>query len=148
MTNCLFCLKEYVPGRNTNGIYCSNSCQGQHTSKKVIESWLNEPTPERFFTSANQPRIAIRKYLIEKVGCACTRCGWNKKHPNALLPALEIEHIDGNWLNCIPENIDIICPNCHSLTDTYKARNTGKGREYRRKLPQWVVGSNPAGGTN
>lgn len=133
MSLCSFCEKEFKPGKNTFGLYCSISCQGQHTSKKVVDNWLNDPTPETFYTTANQPRKAIRHFLIKKANYVCMRCTWGKKHKDAELPALEIEHIDGNWLNCFPSNIEIICPNCHSLTNTYKNRNLGNGRKYRRK---------------
>ena len=46
---------------------------------------------------------------------------------------LEVEHIDGNYLNNSEENLDLICPNCHSLTATYKGANKGKGRKERNK---------------
>lgn len=46
---------------------------------------------------------------------------------------LEIHHIDGNSDNNVLSNVMLLCPNCHSLTDTYKARNTGKGRASRRQ---------------
>ena len=98
----------------------------------MLDAWLANPTPSTFYNAGNLPRGSIRTFLIKEQGCKCSRCGWDKLHPIALLPALELEHIDGDWQNCLPENITIICPNCHSLTDTYKARNKGNGREYRR----------------
>ena len=30
------------------------------------------------------------------------------------------------------ENLRLVCPNCHSQTDTYKAKNIGNGRSYRK----------------
>ena len=30
--------------------------------------------------------------------------------------ALEIDHVDGNWRNCLLENVRFVCPNCHSQT--------------------------------
>ena len=133
MAICLFCKTEFEAKRNTSRKYCNNHCQGQHTAQKVVLSWLANPCPETFYTKGNIVRGSIRTALIQKAGCKCTRCGWGEMHHSAKLPALEIEHINGNWLDCSPSNIDIICPNCHSLTDTYKARNLGKGRDYRRK---------------
>jgi predicted HNH restriction endonuclease len=46
---------------------------------------------------------------------------------------LEIEHIDGNYMNNDENNLDLICPNCHSLTGTYKSLNLGHGRKSRKK---------------
>lgn len=52
----------------------------------------------------------------------CTGCGaagtW-QGHP---LP-LEVDHIDGNWRNNRVENLRMLCPNCHSTTDSYRGRN-------------------------
>ena len=45
----------------------------------------------------------------------------------------ELEHKDGNSENNQPENLCLICPNCHSQTDTYKNRNKGNGRFKRRQ---------------
>lgn len=44
---------------------------------------------------------------------------------------LEVEHIDGDCTNNKEENLDLICPNCHSLTATYRALNSGKGNRDR-----------------
>ncbi|MFW5895280.1 MAG: HNH endonuclease [archaeon] len=51
---------------------------------------------------------------------------------------LEIEHIDGNAKNNREENLDLICPNCHSLTSTYKALNSGKGNRDRLKYNKLI----------
>jgi hypothetical protein len=39
---------------------------------------------------------------------------------------VEVEHKDGNHKNNSPDNIILLCPNCHSLTPTYKALNIGR----------------------
>lgn len=44
---------------------------------------------------------------------------------------MQIDHIDGDYKNCRPENLRILCPNCHSLTPTFGALNKGKGRKLR-----------------
>ena len=133
MNICTHCQKEYKVSKNSKGVFCSLTCQGQHTAQRVVDTWLNNQTPENFYTASNQPRTAIRRWLIKQHNCQCSRCGWGEKIPNAELPALEIEHIDGDWTNCVKNNITILCPNCHSLTPTYKARNRGNGRAYRRQ---------------
>ena len=46
---------------------------------------------------------------------------------------LEIEHIDGNYKNNNEENLILLCPNCHSLTSTYKGANLNNGRKSRSK---------------
>lgn len=36
---------------------------------------------------------------------------------------LELEHIDGNPTNNTLENLELLCPNCHALTPTYRGKN-------------------------
>jgi len=37
--------------------------------------------------------------------------------------ALELHHKDGNHLNNNIDNLELLCPNCHALTDTYRGKN-------------------------
>lgn len=55
----------------------------------------------------------------------CSLCGTGRMWRDRPLP-LEVDHIDGNWRNNRPQNLQLLCPNCHSTTDTYRGR--GKGR--------------------
>ncbi|MDX3687184.1 HNH endonuclease signature motif containing protein [Streptomyces sp. AK04-4c] len=55
----------------------------------------------------------------------CARCGTGPVWRHQPLP-LEVDHVDGNWRNNQPQNLRLLCPNCHSTTDTYRGR--GKGR--------------------
>lgn len=36
---------------------------------------------------------------------------------------MELHHIDGDRSNNLVENLQILCPNCHSLTDTFRGKN-------------------------
>lgn len=36
---------------------------------------------------------------------------------------LEVDHINGDWSNCLIENLRFLCPNCHSQTPTYGMKN-------------------------
>jgi hypothetical protein len=53
---------------------------------------------------------------------------WNGAHL-----AMIIDHIDGDATNDSRMNLRLICPNCDSQLPTYKAKNRGNGRYYRRQ---------------
>lgn len=75
----------------------------------------------------------VRSYLLEKYNSQCSRCGWKEINPYTNKIPLEIEHCDGNYMNNKEDNLTVLCPNCHSLTATYKGANVGKGRKQRSK---------------
>ena len=70
----------------------------------------------------------IRDYLLEQHNYKCSRCGWGEKNIHTGKIPLELEHIDGDFTNNSPENLTIVCPNCHALTETYKGANKKAGR--------------------
>lgn len=53
-------------------------------------------------------------------------CGWDKINKYSNKCPIELEHIDGNHDNNKIENVRLLCPNCDSLTPTYKGLNRGK----------------------
>jgi hypothetical protein len=75
----------------------------------------------------------IRRYLFEKYDSQCAKGGWGEVNSYTGKVPLEIEHIDGNYMNNWGENLLLLCPNCHSLTRTAKGANRGNGRHERRR---------------
>lgn len=73
----------------------------------------------------------VKRFLIQERGERCERCGWAARHTVTGKVPIEVEHIDGDWQNNRPENLQLLCPNCHSLTPTYRALNRGRGRPFR-----------------
>ena len=61
------------------------------------------------------------------------KCGQKEKNSYTQIIPLEVEHIDGNFQNNNEDNLILLCPNCHSLTSTYKGANKGHGRKNRKK---------------
>ncbi|MFS0695794.1 HNH endonuclease [Streptomyces nitrosporeus] len=51
----------------------------------------------------------------------CALCGNGTEWNNRPL-RLEVDHVNGDWWDNRPENLRLLCPNCHSVTDTYRGR--------------------------
>ena len=75
----------------------------------------------------------IKAYLFNKYNDKCARCGWGETNKYTGKIPLEVEHIDGNYKNNNENNLILLCPNCHSLTSTYKGANLNNGRKTRNK---------------
>lgn len=105
--------------------YCSSFCCGEHKRKLIFEQI------EKGDSKLNSKNY--KNYLIFKYGEKCMDCGWCKTNKYSNKIPIELEHIDGNSENNSLGNLKLLCPNCHSLTPTYRALNTGNGRHKRRK---------------
>ena len=126
--NCIYCNKVL---KSSKGKYCNNICQKNYQYAKYIDDW--KKGKQNGMKGQYQISNHIRKYLLEKYEYKCSKCGWNEVNPYTKVIPLEIEHIDGNYLNNNESNLTLLCPNCHSLTSTYKGANVGKGRKGRKK---------------
>ena len=109
-----------------NNIYCSQECANSVRKENKIQDWLNGEY--NGVIGSNQLSKTIRDYLLEKNNYSCELCGWNKINPVTNKCPLEIHHKDGNYLNNSEENLQVLCPNCHSLTENYKALNKNSDR--------------------
>jgi predicted HNH restriction endonuclease len=47
---------------------------------------------------------------------------------------LELDHINGDRYDNRLENLRLLCPNCHALTDNYRGRNIGRNPARVAKL--------------
>ena|SRR5476649_3075643 len=110
-------------------VYCSFSCQHAFRRSSTLAIWKAGELPPR-----NNINSVVRNYLIRKHGEQCQRCGWNERNVRTGRVPLEVEHIDGNWQNNNEDNLEVLCPNCHSLTPTFRALNRGNGRPDRSGL--------------
>lgn len=122
---CLFCGSELS---NRQKKFCSSKCQGAYFSQQKIKAWKSGE--ETGLKGAYQIANYIRKYMLEKAENRCELCGWHEINPFSGLIPLEIHHKDGDYRNNNEENLQVLCPNCHSLTSSYKALNK-EGRKDR-----------------
>lgn len=87
-------------------------------NKIPLEEILSGKHPQY---QSNKLRLRL---LSEKIfEHKCTNCGLSEWLNNPI--PLELEHIDGNSSNNKLDNLTMLCPNCHSLTPTFRGRNKG-----------------------
>ena len=85
-------------------------------------------TSNEIFSKGKYRSTRVLKRRLFKDGLKlkiCEECGL-EMWQNQPIP-LEIHHIDGDRTNNCVDNLMILCPNCHALTDTYRGKNINKG---------------------
>ncbi len=81
---------------------------------KPIEKYFNNEIP----ISSYKLKKRILKENIKSYRCEiCNLEVWNGK----MIP-LELHHINGNNRDNSLDNLKLLCPNCHALTDNYRNR--------------------------
>ena len=75
------------------------------------------------FTKYDTPQRTdkFRNTLIQIRGHFCEYCGLSEWLGNSI--NLELHHKDGNRSNNELDNLELLCPNCHSYTDNYGSKN-------------------------
>lgn len=128
---CIICGKE-LPGYNT--IFCSKECKEEHDKKlyeNYIERWKNGEEPG--CTPNFKIHKYVKRYLEETNHNSCQRCGWHEINEYTGNVPLQIHHIDGDCTNNSPDNIQLLCPNCHALTENFGSRNKNSKRIFRKQ---------------
>ena len=125
--NCLHCNKEcdLHPHHKANK-YCSIKCQNDFQYATRLEEWKKTG----IVTTINCPAF-LRRHVFEEQNGKCAKCGIKDWQGNPIV--LELEHKNGNGDDHSRDNIELLCPNCHSQTPTYKGANRGSGRHSRRE---------------
>lgn len=127
MNNCIHCTSKFTTRKQKK--FCSIKCQLDYQYIKYIELWQNgQVSGEKY---EGEVSSHVRRWLFTKYESKCCKCGWAEIHPVTNLIPLQVNHIDGNWSNHIPSNLELLCPNCHSMTPNYGNLNRGNGRKKR-----------------
>ena len=128
------------------GIFCSRSCANSRTwtpeinaarssklsgkpSTRVLsdkdkwresikQAWLDKYNATSFDDLGSENR---RRRVFEEQNYCCNKCGISEWQGFKI--SLELEHKDGDTTNNSRENLEGLCPNCHSITDTWRGRN-------------------------
>lgn len=105
----------YTPnqgGKGTNKVFVRN----RHGTKRDIKDIIEGLFPQ-YPTNKLKKRLIEEGYFIN----VCSECGikdtWNNKKI-----VLQLDHINGINNDHRLENIRLLCPNCHSQTDTWCGR--------------------------
>jgi len=111
-----------------NRKFCSIACNKNYKYEENICKWQNG---EKLGYKGKTCNISgfFRKFLFTKYNNKCCRCGWSRIHPITQKVPLEVNHIDGNAKNSKEDNLELICPNCHSLTSNFRALNKESSRK-------------------
>lgn len=152
---CPKCNKDFIPTikNNYKTRFCSRSCANSrifneqtnkkksNSSKKYFQS-LSESERKKSTEAARKTLKKIiedrynlpfeelsigmkRDKILEEQNYLCRECNigqeWNKKSLT-----FHLDHIDGNRTDNSRMNLRMLCPNCHSQTETYGGKNSRK----------------------
>lgn len=124
----LYVLKKCVKcgGDTKNVKFCSRECFNLFNKDKLV-LLINKGAYNNKFGAC----VTIKKYIIKQRGHRCERC-LNTEWLTEPIP-LNLHHEDGDAYNNKPDNLLLLCLNCHGLTSNYGNRNKNSTRYYRYK---------------
>lgn len=109
---------HFVPGVRTEKMRHN---QRRRTAEEIL---IEDTSPHPRRVPSARLKRAMRELGVEE---RCAMCGMEAAWLGEPLP-LEVDHVDGNWRDNRVENVRLLCPNCHSTTDTYRGRGRGRAR--------------------
>tara|TARA_R110000868_G_scaffold53191_1_gene167214 strand:- start:188 stop:640 length:453 start_codon:yes stop_codon:yes gene_type:complete len=137
-------------GSYGTGRFCSKKCASSRVwteadrlkKSEAMKTFSNSDENTNRFMKRNVDYAKVSKSLKERADRRTfTECGWDSKRDRIIKEqdykcikcslsewlgnpiSFEIDHKDGNNANDSRENLEAMCPNCHSTTDTWRGRN-------------------------
>lgn len=150
LRSCEYCSKEHL-GTFASGRFCSRSCsRGYSTRAKRADISIRAGLKQKGKVVSEETREKLRavwKDPLRRVGMGrktkvgevtktgflkgrlmlCEECGADDYHNGKPL-VLQLHHVDGNRKNNRVENLQLLCPNCHSQTHNF----AGRGRRFTK----------------
>ena len=104
-------------------VYDGNQSGKGYTNKRESMS-AEEYIKESIDPQTNKIKLKLLKEGLKPYKCEC--CGLSE-WMGELIP-LELHHKDGNRFNNEFNNFQLLCPNCHALTNSYRCKNCKKDK--------------------
>jgi 5-methylcytosine-specific restriction endonuclease McrA len=122
--------------RRKGTIYCSLDCFNKYKTEEYIRKWLAGEISGSNKDNNCSIKGFVRQFLMKRSNSSCEDCGWSRVNKYTNLIPLQVHHIDGNSENTRLENLILLCPSCHSLTNNYGGGNKGNSKRIYRHAPE------------
>ena len=104
------------------GIDYSGNQSGKGFKKKAPKMTLVDYLEKSSDIQTNKIRKKILEEGIKEHKCEC--CGLTEWMGKPI--PLEVHHKDGDRSHNELSNFELLCPNCHAFTDSYRGKNSRK----------------------
>jgi hypothetical protein len=133
--HCEFCNKGFVKKIALSG----HTSKCQNNPNMVIKEKKRFKEKETLLSLPYEqvPLSLRREKIYREQDGNCNRCGLAEWLGQRI--TLELEHKNGNHYDDSRENVELLCPNCHSLTDTWRGRNKSKGKSGKRVSDEEMI---------
>lgn len=120
---CANCDKQFIfhPSEASTAKCCSNQCRLEYAWTQKYDKVMQDRG-----WKPNVTNNTIRNWFIKFYGNNCMLCGVDADNWQGKPITLIVDHINGDCQNQSLDNVRIVCPNCDSQLDTYKAKNKGR----------------------
>jgi len=121
-------IKGKRPNINNLLYFCNHICINNYKYSTFIKQWLLDNA----FANNTHGNISLYiKRFINERDKVCVKCNQGSTWNNKPL-TLQIDHIDGDCGNNAPNNLRLLCPNCHTQTETYGVKNSKPSVRYAK----------------
>lgn len=118
--------------------FCSAAWYKARERGEIASRPLGRPISELLLLGKSRYNIKLRLLKAGILTNRCEECGLSEWRGKPL--SIQIDHINGVRNDNRLENLRMLCPNCHSQTETFASKNKGKYSLFPGRL---MVGQQP-----